>query len=84
MSVFHIMPLYEAYRMIGDVARGGAGDDELEAWSEAQAAIDCALQDIRPDTVADLAAQVLVFTRDGAMGLPPAIVQQLQLIVDRP
>ena len=82
MSVYHILPLYEAYRMIGDVARGGANDPELEAWAEAQGAIDDAIQVLWPERVAELAAQVLIDTNMGDNGLSPAVLQRLKLIVD--
>lgn len=83
MSALHILPLYEAYRMIGNVARGGGGDPELEAWAEAQLAIDAAIQIMWPTRIEELAAQVLIDTSMGDNGLSPAVLQRLKLIVDK-
>lgn len=82
MSVIHILPLYEAYRMICDVTKTGVSDPELEAWAEAQLAIDKAVQMPWPKRVEELAAQILIDTSMGDNGLSPAVLQRLKLIVD--
>ena len=82
MSVYHILPLYEAYRMICDVTKTGVSDPELEAWAEAQLAIDKAVQMPWPKRVEELAAQIQIDTSMGDNGLSPAVLQRLKLIVD--
>lgn len=81
MTVFHILPLYEAYRMIGDAARG-VPDPELDAWAEACEAIDEVIQKLWPKLANELAAQILIDTSMGDNGLSPAMLKRLQLIID--
>ena len=82
MGAPRILPPYEAHRMIGDVVRRGVSDAEPEAWAEAEAAIDEAVQPPSPVSLGDLAAQILIDTRMGANGLSPAILQRLKGIAD--
>ena len=81
MSAPQILPLYAAYCMIGDLA-SAAPDEDLEAWFQAEAAIDQAIQLILPERVAELAAQILIDTGMGANRLSPAVVRRLKRLVD--
>jgi len=81
VSALQILPLYNAYRMIGDVATA-ATEEETEAWFQAEAAIDDAIQVIWPKRIEELAAQILIDTNMGDNGLSPGVLQRLKLIVD--
>lgn len=69
--------------MIDDVVtERGRCDAELEAWTEAQAAIADAVETLTPTRAEELATQILIETSMGDNSLSPAAIRRLKLIVD--
>lgn len=77
---FHIMPLYDAWMRLSMAP--GTTDAEFMARAEALSAIEFQMLKITPETIAELAAQVVVATRRGAFGFEPAFFSVLELMAE--
>lgn len=74
-----VRPLYRAAARIWE--RDPVTEADADADAAAIAAIEAAMLSVAAATLEDLAAQILVATRDGDFGVPPTVIGRLRAIL---